>query len=926
MAFDFAQTFYLDPAVVREASDVGITAVELYFRGKPKRRNNKSGIVAPGVTISIAPTIDGVPILNELSVIRPQEPTEHGARFVVRNEQSRKEWDEIQVSSNATVPTVFRFERPVRFKSGFEYAIVIKYDGHEDFLLWFSRQGDVLVGTNTPSPGPNGKYIGSFYQYVSPTNNQNNPGAAGYGYSSIPVDAATQDDGTTLFADTNRPASDTEPSQDYLNNVWRPIPDIDLKFRVYAARYMNNGVTVTANASYDPTTAQFAALPPEILSNNVIRISAPIEAQEFMLFDRSYSDASFIRYGDWYYQEGPKYPGGTATPLTVSVTAGSTNVTANAAYLMPGGSTFNATGGWNNVFTQETDNEYIVIHTATKVHVRKVRAVVSNTVLQVDEAVPVTDTVATFQKTAVGVLVHKSRDYVYGVDDDICILANTNANSTIRFVNNAILSIGVSASGTGYSNSDYIVVSGFEDVTGKVEGGYPAIANLVTDASGNVVSVHLSNTGCGFVNSSWLTGANVVINNSSSLPVPSGTANGFVGTYEISSRIRSELANGATYFSNVEVINLNLDLYKPEVTVDNPVGTGFEIKHGTLFYEVDDGTVFSGKQIYARANTRQTEQIVKIFKDTKFPSANNPVMPSRSNQFVATFANGSLVNTSVIGETYSNAAVIAFETSSNNDFASVFLQPEVINSHYSKYVINNDYTNEHTNYGNAYAKHLMTKVSFQEDRFAEDLLVYLTCYRPLGTDFKVYARLHNSNDPEAFDDKDFTLLEQTDGIGVYSSQADDSDYIELTYGIPAYPNNEFAQVNAISTQSGNAQISSSGFDTRFANGDLVRIYNPLFPEDNYVVDVIANTDSSTLITMENPIANDGIVGIMNIERVGYPQQAFKNEFNNKVVRYYTSDKQAIDAYDSFVIKVVLTSNNQNILPNMDDIRAIAVTV
>jgi hypothetical protein len=922
MAFDFAQTFFLDPSVVREASDVGITAVELYFRGKPKRTNNKSGIVAPGVTVSIAPCIDGVPILNELSVIRPQEPTEHGARFVVRNEQSRKEWGEIQASSNATVPTVFRFERPVRFKTGFEYAIVIKYDGHEDYILWFSRQGDDLVGTNVASPGPNGKYIGRFFQYVSPINNINFPDAAGYGYSGVPIDPLTQDDGSTLFTDTNKPSSDTEPSQDYLNNAWRPIPDIDLKFRVYCARYSDNGVLVTSNSTYNSTTAQFAAIPPAVLSNNVIEISAPIEAQEFILFDRSYSNTDYVRYGDWFFQEGPHWPGGTSTPLTVSTNTNSAQITANSAYLLADGTTFNASGGWNNIFTQETDNEFIVLHTANGVFVRKIKAVVSNTVLRLDENVPVTDTVATFQKTAVGVLVHKSRNYVLGVDDDICILANTNANSTVRFVNNALLSIGISAPGSGYSNSDYIVVSGFENVTGKVSGGYNATANIVTNGSGVVTAVHLNNTGCGFVNTSWLTGSNVVVNNSSGSP-SSGT--GFTPSFEVSSRIRSELSAGNTFFSNIEIMNLNLDLYKPEITVDNPVGTSFEIKHGTLFYEVDDDTVFSGKTIRARTNTEPTEQIVKIFKDTKFPSANNPVMPSRSNQFVAHFANGSLVNNSVIGTTYSNAAVLTFETSSNNDFTSVFLQPEIINSHYSKYVINNDYTDEHTNYGNAYAKHLVTKVSFQEDRFAEDLLVYLTCYRPLGTDFKVYARMHNSKDPEPFDDKDYTLLEQTDGINVYSSQVDDSDYIELTYGIPLYPNAEFTQVNAIATVLGNTTVTSSGFDSRFANNDLVRIYNPLFPDDNYIIDVIQEVVSATEITLENPIANDGVVGTMSIERVGFPKQMFKNETNNKVARYYNSDLVEFDTYDSFQIKVVMVSNNQNILPNMDDIRAIAVT-
>ena len=45
------------------------------------------------------------------------------------------------------------------------------------------------------------------------------------------------------------------------------------------------------------------------------------------------------------------------------------------------------------------------------------------------------------------------------------------------------------------------------------------------------------------------------------------------------------------------------------------------------------------------------------------------------------------------------------------------------------------------------------------NKFAEDLLVFLTAYRPANTDIKVFARIHNSDDPEAFDDKDWTMLE-----------------------------------------------------------------------------------------------------------------------------------------------------------------------
>jgi hypothetical protein len=297
---------------------------------------------------------------------------------------------------------------------------------------------------------------------------------------------------------------------------------------------------------------------------------------------------------------------------------------------------------------------------------------------------------------------------------------------------------------------------------------------------------------------------------------------------------------------------------KPEITINNPLGTNYSIRHRHLFYKKPANNS-SNWSYHILPNQSSSETYLKIFKSQILADYSNSfVIPSRSNQFVATYeANNSVGNTSILGVRGSNTSVMIFDVTSNNDYSSVFVDPDVCRIHFSAYTINDDYTNEHTNYGNAFSKHITTKVNFTQDRFAEDLLVYLTAYRPLGTDLKIYARIHNSNDPEAFDDKDWTLLEEIEGNGIYSSKDDPSDYIELGYNFTAYPNTELTTDGSVTVIQGNTLVSGS--NTSFTSGtsnlvsnDLVKIYNPLF-QNNYFIAVVNNVINSTAFHIKRSV-------------------------------------------------------------------------
>ena len=233
------------------------------------------------------------------------------------------------------------------------------------------------------------------------------------------------------------------------------------------------------------------------------------------------------------------------------------------------------------------------------------------------------------------------------------------------------------------------------------------------------------------------------------------------------------------------------------------------------------------------------------------------------------------------------------------------------------------------------------------------MLVYLTAYRPFNTDIKVFARIHNSKDSEAFDDKDWTMLELKEG-NVYSSSADTDNYIEMTYGLQKHPNVAISltgTVNVANSTTVNVIGSGTSFSTNAVSkllvNDVVKIYPPLFP-DNYSISVVSAVANNTQFSINKPIANldiqgDGLkielvgrVGNSTVSGLGYPLQAFNNRLNDNVARYYSASMMEYDSYDSFQLKIVLLSDlaqvgsvSANVIPTtfprVDDIRAIGVT-
>lgn len=161
MAFEFAQTFYMDPAASQNSDKIFITSIELYFYAKPVVNKTVSGISKPGVSIYVTTTKDdGTPDLSTL----------------YQNWVARREYDDINVSTVGEVATKFIFNQPVPIDTGRSGAFLVKFDGQDTgFELWYNKAGQVVLGSTTKTQTSSGKIDGYMYTFAAGTETGSGP-------------------------------------------------------------------------------------------------------------------------------------------------------------------------------------------------------------------------------------------------------------------------------------------------------------------------------------------------------------------------------------------------------------------------------------------------------------------------------------------------------------------------------------------------------------------------------------------------------------------------------------------------------------------------------------------------------------------------------------------------------------------------------
>ena len=169
------------------------------------------------------------------------------------------------------------------------------------------------------------------------------------------------------------------------------------------------------------------------------------------------------------------------------------------------------------------------------------------------------------------------------------------------------------------------------------------------------------------------------------------------------------------------------------------------------------------------------------FNDYNFLDVNSTVVKSFSNEKADSDANRSFalqVTLKNIAPTSGNSLGIS---------SSPFIDTDVAAVKVFEYLVNNNSTDESGLdgvVGLATSKYVTKIVSLRDGLDAEDLNVFLTAYNPTGTTIQVYSKFLNSEDPEAFTAKPWTLM-NAKATNPTSNKANRFDFRELEFGLPS---------------------------------------------------------------------------------------------------------------------------------------------
>lgn len=237
------------------------------------------------------------------------------------------------------------------------------------------------------------------------------------------------------------------------------------------------------------------------------------------------------------------------------------------------------------------------------------------------------------------------------------------------------------------------------------------------------------------------------------------------------------------------------------------------------------------------------------------------------------------------------------------------------------------YDTEVSKNGTGLSKHISKKVTFANNRFAEDIRVFADIYRPANTDVKIYCKLHNSADPEAFDDKSWTPLELIENKDRYSSSENKYDYIEYSFGLPKYPETANNIPGTVKTDSGNSIVIGSGMvvNNYIQAGDVVRIFNPLEANTDYFVSGVVSSNTTALV-LNTTTSNASVLGSgLKIDKVKYKNIAFNDPQNDNISSYFNNGLSYVSKFDTMQFKIVFIADNTYYIPRVNSISVVGVS-
>ena len=219
------------------------------------------------------------------------------------------------------------------------------------------------------------------------------------------------------------------------------------------------------------------------------------------------------------------------------------------------------------------------------------------------------------------------------------------------------------------------------------------------------------------------------------------------------------------------------------------------------------------------------------------------------------------------------------------------------------------------------SRYISKNVILADKQDAEDLLVYTTAYRPVGTTFNVYGKFLNAADTDAFSSKDWSLLQESSlSYALFSSSVNRNDLIELQFALP----NSTPVDTSLAITSSNTTITVADTSKYVAN-TFIYLADQASTKFN-VRKVAAIVNNSTMTLASNASFTSANVAVGNIPNLQSQFGVFLYANNNNIARYVTASDVVFDTYKTFAVKIVPVTNNSIMVPIMSDLRCLALQV
>jgi hypothetical protein len=196
--------------------------------------------------------------------------------------------------------------------------------------------------------------------------------------------------------------------------------------------------------------------------------------------------------------------------------------------------------------------------------------------------------------------------------------------------------------------------------------------------------------------------------------------------------------------------------------------------------------------------------------------------------------------TSVTGSTKSLVAKGTFSTNDTN--VSPVLDTSRTNSIVLGNIINNTSDREWLNVGDSAMRYMTRPIELTDGNEAEDLKVFVTAYKPQTTGISVYARIHNPEDAEDFNDKDWSPLTQLTDLNIYSDSTNRDDFVEYEFGFSANTDGQ----GFLTSANGHARLNTDDNDVvyyRATDGSVHATYK------TFAIKIVATAQGSNLVPL-----------------------------------------------------------------------------